>query len=117
MPKTKTKDKAGKASVKPEKTNKTETKKADKAPKATTDVLTRAERKALQEQIRSAREALAMDKATRPKRQLTPKQLENLAKGRALNSKFHPKESLATRLEKQSSATSSASNGHVATGY
>lgn len=116
MPKTKAKDKPGKASVKPEKTNKTETKKADKTPKATTDVLTRAERKALQEQIRSAREALAMDKATRPKRQLTPKQLENLAKGRALNSKFHPKESLSTRLEKQANFTN-ASNGHVAAGY
>ena len=58
-------------------------------PKATGQApLTRSEIKALKEQIRSAREALMLDKANRPKRQLTQKQLDNLAKGRALNSKY-----------------------------
>ena len=86
---------------------------------ATTTVLTRAERKALEDQIREAKEALMLDKATRPKRKLTQKQLDNLAKGRAANPNFRPKKStknLNARLEKQMK-DGNASNGHVAVGY
>ena len=120
---------SGKAKVdKPEKVEKVDKlEKLEKASK-TTDALTRAERKALEEQIRSAKQALLLDKATRPKKQLTQKQLDNLAAGRAKNPKFRPKKegkkaaptiprgSLTERLEKQSK-DGNISNGHIAPGY
>lgn len=56
-----------------------------------TKPLTTSERKALRAGIEEAKQALAVDKATRPKKKPTQKQLDALAIGRAKNSRFHPK--------------------------